>query len=330
MQISKPFVKTAIFIFVLFCSVTFINFLLVPYSSMMKRFRGYRTFMENQKNIDFLVIGSSQEFDGFDQNTINSELDLNSYVFCVQGGIPETSYYILKDVISKNSPKTVLVGWDTIGNFEVPHSPYPSNRRAQMYRELLVDSKNNKPLLFTTLKNLLDQRYTMTFFEYAAFPENITEIKNSIESRKLLKEKWTQTETTSSNPMKYDGKNPNALKNYDEITSKKYGNEVYFEDKDFTLKLKKLCNDNNIDLYFVIGPYPEIIHENLEVYDKLVQQSRQFFEENDLNYIDSNSSYFEGLSKNENFHDCAGHLVMNSKIEYTRKICNFLKENSSN
>lgn len=324
MQISKSqVIKSVCFIAVLLGAIAFINFLLVPYSSMMKRFRGFK-FDRSQKTIKALVLGSSEEYDGFDADLMTETLGLNSAVFCVQGGLPQTSYYCLLDALPHCDLKVLVVGYSMLENFEFPYKVYPTNRQAQMYREMLKDSRGNSILRKTALKQILDQRYTFSLFEYAAFPENLTKIKKSIDSRKMWKEPWVITEITSTTPM--SSENPKDL---DEVLSTNFTTSPDPEQIEYIKKIKQICQEKNIELYFISCCYPDCVQTSLPDFNQIVQANKKIFEDLDINFIDTyNEKYFPDATKDEKFHDCWGHHVMESKLEYCKGACQWILDNT--
>ena len=324
MQISKSqIIKSVCFIVVLLGAIAFINYLLVPYSSMMKRFRGFK-YDRSQKKIEALVLGSSEEFDGFDADLMTETLGLNSAVFCVQGGLPQTSYYCLLDALPHCELKVLIVGYSMLENFVYPHKVYPTNRQAQMYREMLKDSKDNPMLLKTAIKQILDQRYTFSFFEYAAFPENITKIKESIKSRKMMKEPWVATEVTSKAPMSKE--HPRDL---DAVLSTTFTTSPDLEQIEYIKKIKQICEEKNIELYFISCCYPDCVINSLPDFESIVQADKKVFEDLNINFIDTyNENYFPEATRDENFHDCWGHHVMKSKLEYSKSVCQWILDNT--
>ena len=325
MRISKPFLRTVLFCAILVLAVLFLNFLLVPYSSMMKRFRGFRED-EKKGNIDLLVIGSSQEFDGFDAELMSEKLNMHCAVFAPQGGNTETSYYCLVDAIGRNNIKTVIIGWDMLDNFEYPYNDYPSNRRAQMYREMLADSQNNPLLAKITWKNILEQRYTMTFFEYAAFPDNATQIKDVIQSRKLKKQPWIQTENTSTTAMdETDLHNPRY--ELDEVLARSYIAKVDDKKILYAEKIRDVCAEKGIVLYFISAPYPKIVQETVKNFSEMKDELKNIFEKIEIPLIDTyNETDFPNMTENSNYHDCNGHFIVSAKQIYTRSVCRWLKK----
>lgn len=326
MQISKSqIVKSFLFVLTLILCVLAINFLLVPYSSMMKRFRGFNTDKKNG-NIDLIILGDSHEYDGLDAKTMSDLLGINCVRFVVQGGNPETSYYCLLDALKGNNIQTAVIGWDLLDNFKVPAYTYPSNRRAQMYREMLKDSFGNAPLFLSAAGGMLNQRYTLTFFEYSAFPENIREIKEVIDSRKLLKEPFYETEKTSTESIDVnDIHNPKY--DLDEILNTNYVPETNPETVEWVKKIQSLCERHGISLYFICGPYPKEIQEFKPESKECYAQTKNLFENLGINFIDTeNSQDFPDIHETSKYHDFYGHFTESGKQEYTKDVCKILKK----
>ena len=330
MQTSKKnIIKSILFILLLIFCVEVINFILVPYSSMMKRFRKFR-IDQSRGNIDLMVIGSSHEFDGFDGDTMSEQMSLNVSVFAPQGGTPETSYYCLLDALGKNNIKTVIIGWDLLDNFQTPAYVYPSNRRAQMYRELLKDSRGNSKLFFTTIKNMLDQRYTLTLFEYSSFPENLKNLRKVQESKKLQKEPWKETELTSTRAIDTsDIWNPRYQ--LADVKAMSYGESINKDAIKFVKKTAQLCKEKGINLFYIEGPYPQDVFKIIPECTKYHQLTKEFFKDQKINFIDVyDENFFPDITKTTDYNDFYGHFIVSGKINYTKKVCDWLKENLKN
>ena len=321
MQISNPVIKSFLFCVILVFSVCFLNYLLVPYSSMMRRFRAFHE-EEKKGNIDVLVIGSSLEFNSIDPDIMSEKLGQHCAVFGPQGANSEVAYYCLVDALGKNKLKTVVIGWDLLENFESPHKQYPSNRCAQLYREMISHSKNNPMLLELGCKNILKQRYTMSFFEYAAFPENALQIKDVISSRKekLLPftsetffEKSMDISTISDVELAYTFDSP-------------YFASVSVNEIFYIKKIQKLCEEKSIKLYFISCPYPYIVQQYVKDFLVLTDCARNIFENLSISYIDMyDENLFPNIADNSNYHDITGHLIVPAKKHYTELVCQYIR-----
>ena len=321
MRISKAFLRAFLFCIVLILCVLFLNFLLVPYSSMMKRFRSFHE-EEKNGNIDMLVIGSSLEFNSVDPEVMSEESGLHCAVFAPQGTNTETAYNCLVDALGANKISTVIIGWTMLDRFEYPYKPYPSNRRAQMYREMLCHSKHNFPLLALALKNIMKQRYTMTLFEYAAFPENAAQIKKAMQSRKYKKLPFEPESFFEKAMNMNDIYNPK----YElvDVLACSYAKKPNPAENEYIEKIRDLCKEKEVDLYFISCPYPEIVQSKVRDYGLMLDESRKLFKSFSVNFIDMQQNFPE-ISGNENYHDCGGHLIIAAKVAYTKALVRYLK-----
>lgn len=325
MRISKSVIKSVLFCVILVLFVSLLNFLLVPYSSMMRRFRAFHE-EEKNGNIDVLVIGSSLEFNSIDPYVMSESLGQHCAVFGPQGANSEVAYYCLIDALGKNKINTVVIGWDLLENFESPHKVYPSNRCAQLYREMIYHSKGNPNLFLLACKNILEQRYTMSFFEYASFPENALKIKDSITSRKekhnpFIPETFFEKsfdETKISNSMLAS------------IIGSSYKPSISDNEIIYIKKIQAICEKNNIDLYFITCPYPLIVQNYVKNFDSLLGCARDFFKMMSISYIDMyDEKLFPHIADNSNYHDISGHMIIPAKIRYTGLVSDYIKNTKS-
>ncbi|MGN0729892.1 hypothetical protein [Treponema sp.] len=306
-----------------------------PWSSLNRHFTEYR---EYDKNIDFLVIGDSLESNGMNAKIISQEFNENAFVLSPQGSYPESLYYILLDVFKKHNLKTVVIGIDVLQNFENPPYVYPHSE--ELYREFMQDmfTPLNLELIKLTAKNVMTQKYTSTFFKFASFPENITEIPNVMKSKKELREHKKlvkgrnynssvyREETTSLEPPVSERKVP---KDFDKVVNQKYLDDMQDNDKKYIEKIFSFCIKNNIELYFMSNAIPESVIET-------VPKTLSFFDKTDefiknlkggggfyINCTDQ--KYFYGSTDDYKFSDCYGHYNSWYRDIHTKQVCDYIK-----
>ena len=91
--------------------------------------------------------------------------------------------------------------------------------------------------------------------------------------------------------------------------------------------IKKICAENGIELFFISVPCPDSVQENLRDFKKIRSAYEKLMLENDIKFINTyDDKFFPNMSKNSNFHDCNGHLVLPAKVEYTKMLCRYLME----
>lgn len=316
---ASKILKAIIFCLVLVCCSKVMTFLLYPFSSLNERFVRYHRIT---KNIDFLVLGNSLENDGFVPEVIEKNLGQYCGLLAPQGSYPESLYYLLVDAAHTHNVKTVVAGWDIMQNFQLPAYIYPHSE--ELYREFFADMNGNPELQKIVFKNVMEQRYTSTFFDWSSFPENITEIPKVIKSRKKVVDDKTMA---SSTPINLETLKTNSKWNYDQAVNRVYGTEIQQNDKDYFLKIQDYCKKHGITFYVISCPIPDCIYEVHPELKEAVAVSRAFFAEYNIPYIDTtDEKYFPGISETTNFSDCFGHMITPYNETYTQYICNWIKD----
>lgn len=295
------------------------TFILYPWSSLNRHFSRYHNETEN---IDFLILGNSLENNGINPEIISREFNCHAYKFTPQGSYPESLYYLLIDVLSTHNVKTLLVGWDIIQNFQNPPYIYP--HAEELYREFIADFPKSRELTCLTLKNIMKQRYTSTFFKWSSFPENILEIPAVLKSKR--NKDHTVPGATAETP---DDKpeNPKFPADFDRVVyERKYAPVIQPDDKEYLLKIKQRCEKENIRLYVLSCAIPDCIQKAVPETADFIRISADFMEENGITYINtSDPVHFPGGTDDYNFHDCFGHYNAWYRNTYTQQICDFIK-----
>ncbi|MBD5439333.1 MAG: hypothetical protein HDR37_12380 [Treponema sp.] len=319
MHSSKTLIKCIAFCIVLVLCSAFMTFILYPWSSLNRHFLGYHNETEN---IDFLILGNSLENNGINPKIISEEFNCHAYKFTPQGSYPESLYYLLIDVLSTHNVKTLLVGWDIIQNFQNPPYIYPHSE--ELYREFIVDFPKSWELTCLTLKNIMAQRYTSTFFKWSSFPENILEIPDVLKSKQ---NKDCTTPNTTAEILSNKPENPKFPADFNKVVyERKYTPVIQPNDKEYLLKIKQRCKKENIRLYVLSCAIPESIQKALPEMADFIKISADFMKENDITYINtSDSIHFPGGTDDYNFKDCFGHYNAWYMNTYTQQICNFIK-----
>ena len=247
------------------------TFLLYPFSSLNERFYRYHNIKEN---IDFLVLGNSLENCGIVPSVLDKNLGQHCGVLAPQGSYPESLYYLLVDVAHTHKVKTLLAGWDVMQNFQLPAYKYP--HAEELYREFFADMKGNAELQKIVFKNIMEQRYTSTFFDWSSFPENVREIPRVIESRKKPVDLENKITTIPMDISKLKDDRKKDKYNYYQATERIYGTEIQENDKKYFLKIQKYCKDNNI----ILMDYDQIIPELEKSEDQLLT----FYDQQNTNH----------------------------------------------
>lgn len=328
MQTSKnEILKTVIFCIVFIAAVCLVNFLLVPYSSLMKKFENYHR-VQAKGNIGFAVIGSSLEGDGLLQEVIAEELGGNAVVFTPQGTNPEVEYLLLLDLLSKNKIDTFVIGWDLFQNLMSPYYKYP--RAEQLNRELIKECWNSKELTRIMLRRYADQRYSQTFFQFCSFQDNIKNIPAVLKSKKERREKPDRLILVSDGePIDVSNIHKDSF-NYDKLLSDTYTDIVNPDDFNYVIKIRDVCKQNKINLFVLCAPAPQVSIDAIPLYHSMHKNSKQAFENAGISFIDTlDEKYFPGSTINTNFKDCYGHITKTYRETYTRAVCDYIKRFSN-
>lgn len=293
------------------------TFILYPWSSLNRHFFSYHNKTEN---IDFLVLGNSLENNGINPEIISKEFNCHAYKFTPQGSYPESLYYLLIDVLSTHNVKTLLVGWDIIQNFQNPPYIYP--HAEELYREFIADFPKSRELTCLTLKNIMKQRYTSTFFKWSSFPENILDIPAVLKSKRNKDHTANSIAETPSNKPE----SPEFPAKFDQVVERKYAPVIQLNDKEYFLKIKQRCEKENIRLYVLSCAIPDSIQKAVPEMADFIRISANFMEENGITYINtSDPVHFPGGTDDYNFRDCFGHHNAWYMNTYTQRICDFIK-----
>jgi len=314
--------KKQVILAISFCLLTLLcvwilNYLLVPYSSLDKKFDAYRR-AEAKGNIDVLVVGSSLEGDGVDPKVLGNELGLHTFTFAPQGGYPQSSYDLLLLTAKRNKLKAVVVGWDLLQNHQSPAYVYPHEE--EIYRSLLPYT-NNKPLLLQILAGIARQRYTNSFFTYASFPENATKIPEVRASWKPAPPKASYTGPGIDVRHLLDKKDPY---NYRQATGRSYVSEPQASDIAYLKRIKQLCDEQQIKLYLLLCPLPQVSIDGIPMVHELVDATESMAKGLDIPLI--NGFDFPDATNNSHFKDCFGHLLSPYREFYSRQIGSIIKQ----
>lgn len=318
-------IKSILFVVVLIVSVLVMNFFLVPYSSLMKKFENYHR-VERKGNIDCLVIGSSLEGDGLIQDVISSELGENAVVFTPQGANPEVEYLLLLDVVSRNKVRTAIFGWDVFQNMMSPYYRYP--RSEQLNRELIKECWDDFELGKIMVSRYAEQRYSQSFFQFCSFQDNVKNIPGVLKSKK---ERRTNPEklVLVSDGTPIDASNiHNPSFNFDKLLSDEYTDTVNPKDFEYVIKIRDFCRDKGIDLFFLAAPAPKVSIDAVKLYNSMYANSKKAFVDAGIKFIDTfDNFYFPFSTENSNFKDCYGHITGAYRKDYTLAVCRYIMEN---
>lgn len=333
MQHSKKQLITAmIFCAVVIVAVAFLNYILVPHSSLINKFEKYKLV---DGKIQTLIVGSSID-DAIEPSIVTRAFQTNTFSFTPQSGFPETFYYILLNALQTNAIERAIVGWDILQNTQVPHYSYP--HAEEFYRCLAPYAIKCSEIMDYVRLGVLKEPYTYGFFEYASFPENLPLIKSVLKSKADARHNKGYAYFSSvalgintADPKRVHEpidatqiEKPNF--NFHKVVDLKYEGKIDETDYLYMEKICKLCKERGVKLYFIYNPAPQVVIDTLPNYDELLEASRTMFARLGATYIDVyDESYFPNITDNKNFRDCPGHISSSDySIRYSKAICKWI------
>ncbi len=341
---SSKIIKSVLFVAVLVACSAVMSFLLCPLTTLKQRFIIYHN---EKQNIDFLVLGNSLEQNGIDIDVLSDEMNMHAYKFCQAGTSAEMAYDLLVDITHKHKVSELLLGWDIIQNYAVPRYDFPHKER--FYREFLADLKGNSELTKIVFDGFMGERYTSSFFEWSAYPENVLKIPEVIASKKKTTEEIL-SQKNFADPLAGDDDVPTQKKSssakrsvdvndieysafkFHKVIDVPYETKMQESDKYYILKIKNYCEKHNIKFNMISCPILNIVMQNVPTLNECISDSYKFMKENGIAYIHGNDqNVFPDSMIESNFTDCFGHLNSSYNARYTKYLCDWIKsENKTN
>lgn len=290
------------------------------------------TFYSDEKEVDMIFLGSSHSYCTFDPEYFDKNLGIYSYQLGTPLQHPDTSYYMLQEVIKgknpKNPTKVVLeIYWDMLDDrFEL--------KQADMFLEAIQNEnlekeyiKNVFPLNEKIKYNFKPIRYQQDAFAY--YNKNLTDFVNEHKVDRNPKQQ-NYTEYYKDRGFLYTDKEmpdeelyaTNQFRNMD-------ANEWEFDkvQKQYIKDLARFCVDNSINLYLVTAPIANKSIEYIKDYDVIHNKISDFVEDEleNMPYIDYNIvNREENLLTNKDFCDDA-HLNNKGAVIVQEHFINWLK-----
>lgn len=288
------------------------------------------TFYNDTKDVELIFLGSSHSYCTFDPEYFDTNLGLYSYQLGTPLQTPDTSYYILKEVLQGSNPKkpkavVFEIYWGIL-----------SNRFELKQADMFLEAVKNESLKNEYIKNVFPFNEKI---KYKFKPIRYNQDAMAYYNKKLTEfvEKHRTKKTVENRNYKEYYKDRGFL-----YTERIMPKEEYFEtnqfrnidgkqweidkfQKSYILNLKKLCDKNGIDLYFVTAPVANISMEYIKNYDIIHNKVKQLAIDLNVPYIDYNIiNKNENLLQNDDFYDDA-HLNNKGALIIQHHFINWLK-----
>lgn len=293
-----------------------------------QRFEDFYNADEGEADVIFL--GTSHAYCTFDPSIFDSELGVNSYNMGMPLQLPVSTYYELKDILSRQKPKTVImeVYWGVL------NQKFQINQVNQLFQVMDNDAvkaeyKRNAFPIAEKVKDSVDVlKYQSDYF---AFKSN--EYNKRFKSRFGVTEPETEKQTGEEHygPKGFVYCTYNMIGTEYNSTNQFVGQDgKEYEPEDIQMKyLQKICDllkEENIQLIFVTAPIAPVSLDYIKNYDEINTIVQNFADSNGIKYFDYNIiNREENLVGNENFRDDA-HLNYSGVEIIDRHFINLLKE----
>jgi hypothetical protein len=283
--------------------------------SLTQAKRRFNEFYELEKNsLDMVYIGSSHSYCTFDPEIFDQALGTNSFQMGTPLQHPDTSYYVLREVLNHHQPKVVVfeLYWDMM------HRPFQLKQAEMVLEALEPESVLVEEYIREVFPIEEKVRYyikALRFQEdvYAYFNQNLQEWLDQY--RVKTREQDQEVEIVEGT--EYYRSKGYIYADYIIPRSEKEENNQ-FNDYDaanwtfdptqrmFVEKFIDLARANDIQVVLVTAPVANVSMEKIANYELIHNEISAFAQEQNLPYIDYNIvNMEENLLENENFRDDA-------------------------
>ncbi|MEG0586011.1 MAG: hypothetical protein RR504_06450 [Christensenellaceae bacterium] len=329
----RLFVKIVAFVLIFQVVSGAFSYMLFPNLSYTKY--AIHEFYESEEDIDLAFLGSSLTYRSFNTKTIDDGLGINSFNLGSSSQIPVDSYYLLKEFLKTNAPKTVIYEVNVIGYNEFDSSIDPTS--GYILYDYFKPSINKMEYLFNRFSadDFLEAiwpfyRHRSSLFDFASIQTNINTKQNPAF-------KNYDYELLDYGSEYYAGKG--FVFSHAATTPKEVGklepyawsnNKISKSSVKYFNKIVELCKQNNIELIIISPPIPI---GSVLYYDNY-QQQHDFFKQlsanNNVVYYDFNLVKPDKFKREDNYYYDFGHLNGIGATKYSEVLCDFLKVHSKN
>lgn len=259
-------------------------------------------YLIQQGNVENLFIGSSMFRQGLDAKQLE-ENGLNSFILSYNGNNPILELWSIKYLL-KNNVKIENLYMDM---YAYSLTDEPSISDSKILMEVDLQGKYE-------LYKLLNEKWNMSDF-YNIFVSKNTELLLAWPIYyKLVNATYYKGGITSGK----DGISPERLKGLDMIEE----NQIDERNKEAILEIIKLCNENNINLYYIETPKSTRIIEN-ENYQNLMSIYQDILTEHEVKYYLASDIDQEISMDSYYFFDLI-HLSNTGREKYTKSLARTL------
>lgn len=315
---KKNIVKGILFISIFFLILEIIEEKLDLKSESSKRVIEF--YYDKRIDSEILTLGSSHILYGLDTRLIK-ENGKDAYNLAHTGQRIPQSYFLLKESIINNQiPKILII--DIFGAFlKRPKYDYMSFsktdnglRNLEIKKEYLEYSKYElSPFKIVDIHNnwkMLNKENIISGIAY----------EDTFKDEELYSGFFVEKEKLKSS--NFNKLNKEQIKKIEEYYN--INDEINIEELEYLKKIKKLCEDNSIELYVIKTPVINYIIEEEKYSKKISEPIEKYMWDNNLKYIDFNLAQIKekiNLNFKSDFLN-NGHLNENGAKKITQYIIN--------
>ncbi|MFP4697983.1 MAG: DUF1574 family protein [Eubacteriales bacterium] len=295
--------------------------------------RRFEEFYEQDRDsIDMVFIGSSHSYCTFDPEIFDEELGTSSFQLGTPLQHPDTSYYVLKEVLEYQKPKIVVfeIYWDMLDepfNLKQADLFMESVRPSELIDEYISDVFPINEKVKYYIKTIRYQPDMLSYFD--------KQLKDWVNKYRVQTENENKEELPLGTEY-YKSKGyvyadiiiPKSEKEEDNQFNDFDARDWLFDktQRNYVKKLIQLAKQNNIEVVLVTAPVANVSMEKISNYEFIHDKINEFAQEQNVAYIDYNIvNIEEQLLVNENFRDDA-HLNHSGVEIVDRHFINWLGE----
>ncbi len=278
------------------------------------------TFERLEKNsLDIVILGSSHAYYGFAPEVIDYNLNSNSFVYATPGATIEHSYYQLKNILKKQSPKIVVLELFTLADLRNDNvklhksiDTLPLNLdKINAINENIDPSDNDKLNFYFPLK-----------LYHTEWKEN--SIMKKIGNRlKINYEKNITGFNFTSDVLDKEDKNVLSEKSvYSQVK-----NNLPPERVESIENIIRLCKDNDIKIVFTVTPYINQVDFPPVEIKKILNFLDQLIVDNNIIVVNYNELYEElNITKGDLFDE--GQVNVFGAVKLSNYLSEYINKNN--
>lgn len=311
METIKQIIKVIAFIIIGIILFSLLNPIFIPKTSNRTIIQGF--YAEPKKSLDVVFVGDSAIYRGITPIKIWQEYGITSYNFASPTQRLWDSYYCVKEILKYQKPKVIVLHADAMFNTD----PKKEAFQRHLYDNMPI-SMNKLQAISNPLQEISKQKAVSFLFPILKYHSRWNELKN---------EDFTLAYTKAHNALKgYDmqkAKKPYQNKeDYMKMEHKNKNNKIKKGEREYFIKIKELCDKNNIQLVLLETPSPKVWNE------KKQQEAQKLAKETNTPFVDMNTVVEQiGIDWEEDTSDNGWHLNIYGAEKASSYFGKYLKEN---